>query len=226
VERLRRKPHRRVAVCQTAILDVQGERAEFVPLVAGHLRLANLSKTFGTRGCSRAYARTAGRRTMSEPLASEIVVNDVLAANRAAVLDLVAAAERSAATWTTPRAPGKWSPSQEVEHVARGLDEGANVVAGAPSFPMPPAFLRLAGKLFFHRILKRAAFRKGFKAHRAVTPAGGPATPAEARVRLEAALARFEQECRRRAASGQHVVGTFFGTVSVEDYVRFNAIHT
>ena len=37
-------------------------------------------------------------------------VNDVLAANRAAVLDLVAAAERSAATWTTPRAPGKWSP--------------------------------------------------------------------------------------------------------------------
>jgi hypothetical protein len=34
-------------------------------------------------------------------------VNDVLAANRAAVNDLVAAAERSAATWTTPRAPGK-----------------------------------------------------------------------------------------------------------------------
>ena len=43
-------------------------------------------------------------------------VNDVLAANRAAVLDLVTAAERSAATWTTPRAPGKWSPSQVVEH--------------------------------------------------------------------------------------------------------------
>ena len=48
-------------------------------------------------------------------------VNDALAANRDAVLDLVAAAERSAATWTTPRASGKWSPSQVVEHVARGL---------------------------------------------------------------------------------------------------------
>ena len=60
-------------------------------------------------------------------------VNDVLAANRAAVIDLVAAAERSAATWTTPRAPGKWSPSQVVEHVARGLEEAANVVSGAPS---------------------------------------------------------------------------------------------
>jgi hypothetical protein len=53
-------------------------------------------------------------------------VNDVLAANRAAVLHLVAAAERSAATWTTPRATGKWSPSQVVEHVAGGLEEAAN----------------------------------------------------------------------------------------------------
>ena len=46
-------------------------------------------------------------------------IDDVLAANRAAVTDLVAAAEKSAATWTTPPAPGKWSPSQVVEHVAR-----------------------------------------------------------------------------------------------------------
>jgi len=64
-------------------------------------------------------------------------VNDVLAANRATVIDLVAAAERSAATWTTPPAPGKWSPSQVVEHVAGGLEEAANVVSGAPSIPMP-----------------------------------------------------------------------------------------
>jgi hypothetical protein len=69
-------------------------------------------------------------------------VNDVLAANRAAVIDLVAAAERSATTWTTPYAPGKWSPSQVVEHVARGLEEAANVVSGAPLIPMPPAFVR------------------------------------------------------------------------------------
>ena len=39
-------------------------------------------------------------------------INDVLADNRAAVHDLAAAAERSAATWTTATAPRKWSPSQ------------------------------------------------------------------------------------------------------------------
>ena len=66
-------------------------------------------------------------------------INDLLADNRAAVSDLVAATERSAATWTTPRAPGKWSPSRVVDHVARGVDEAANGLSGAPSsIPMSP----------------------------------------------------------------------------------------
>ncbi len=153
-------------------------------------------------------------------------VIEVLAATRAAVLDLVAAAERSAVTWTTPRAPGKWSPSQVVEHVVRGFEEAANVLSGAPSIPMPPALLRLVARVFFYRILKKGVFPNGFKAHKTMDPASGPATPAEARVRLEGAFARFDQECRGRDAAGQHFVSTAFGTVSVEDFVRFNAIHT
>jgi hypothetical protein len=153
-------------------------------------------------------------------------LNDALAANRAAVLDLVAAAERSAATWTMPRAPGKWSPSQVVEHVARGLEEAANVVSETPSIPMPPAFLRPLIRLYFKRVLKKDAFPKGWKAIKAMDPTSGSTTPAEARIRLERALDRFEEECRRRAASGQHVVSTGFGTVSVADYATFSAIHT
>ena len=152
-------------------------------------------------------------------------VNDVLAANRAAVIDLVAAAERSATTWTTPCAPGKWSPSQVVEHVARGLEEAANVVSGAPLIPMPPAFVRPLARLYFNRILKKGVFPNGWKSNKAFDPASGPATPAQARVRLEGALARFDEECRRRAASGQHAVSTAFGTVSIEDYARFSAMH-
>jgi hypothetical protein len=150
----------------------------------------------------------------------------VLAANRAAVIDLVAAAERSAATWTTPRAPGKWSPSQVVEHVAGGLEEAANVVSGAPSIPMIPAFLRPLARLYFNWILKKGVFPNGWKAHKALNPATGPATPAQARVRLEGALARFDQECGRRAASGHQLVSSGFGTVSLEDLVRFSALHT
>jgi hypothetical protein len=154
-------------------------------------------------------------------------INSVLAANRAAVNDLIAAAERSAAAWTVPPAPGKWSPCQIVEHVALGLEESANVVAGAPSkFPTFPTLLRpLFRGLFFNRVLRKNAFPKA-KTSKALDPANGPATPAQARVRLEAALTRFEQECRARAASGQNIASTLFGTVTVEDYARFLEIHT
>ncbi len=95
-----------------------------------------------------------------------------LASNRDAHLDLVAAwRRRSAATWTTPRAPGKWSPIQVVEHVTRVLEEAANVVSGAQSMPMPPAFLRPLLRLFFFaRILKKGVFPTGFKAHKTIEP--------------------------------------------------------
>ena len=60
-------------------------------------------------------------------------VNAALAEARTAVAQLVAAAERSAAKWTVPRAPGKWSPSQLTEHIALSLEESAHVVSGTPS---------------------------------------------------------------------------------------------
>src|SRR5258707_10670969 len=96
-------------------------------------------------------------------------VNVALASNRDAVLELRAAAERSAATWTTPRAPGKWSPSQVVEHVARGLEESVKFLSGAPSIPMPMLFalLRPLVRLYFNRILKKGVFPEGWKAHKA-----------------------------------------------------------
>ena len=154
-------------------------------------------------------------------------VNAVLANDRVAVNELITAAEKCGPAWTAPRAPGKWSPSQLVEHVALALEESANVVSGVPSkFPTLPALVRpLVRALFFNRVLKKGAFPKA-KTSKAFDPANGPATPAQARVRLEEALARFEQACRARAASGQKVDSTIFGTLSVEDYAKFREVHT
>ena len=50
-----------------------------------------------------------------------IAITEALRANREALDDIVVAAEGAAEHWATPRAPGKWSPSQVVEHVARSL---------------------------------------------------------------------------------------------------------
>jgi hypothetical protein len=154
-------------------------------------------------------------------------LNAALAANRAAVNDLLATAERSATTWTTPRAPGKWSPSQLVEHVAISLEESGNDVSGAPSkFRSFPKLVRpLLRRFLLNRVLARNAFPKA-RTSRAFNPATGPSSPKEARARLEAALGRFDQACRARAASGQPVQSNLFGAVPVEDYARFQELHT
>ena len=153
-------------------------------------------------------------------------IDTALAANRDAVDQMIRAGEQSGAAWLAPRAPGKWSPSQIVEHVARGLEEGANIAAGRPSkVPMPPAVVRLIGRFFFKRVLRKAAFPNGFKALKALNPASGPATPAEGRIRLETAYQNFDEVCRRIAADGRPMT-TLFGSVPVQDLVRFNELHT
>jgi hypothetical protein len=153
-------------------------------------------------------------------------LNPSLALVHSAVASLLVAADGAGAAWAVPRAPGKWSPSQVVEHVARIMEESANVAAGAASkFPTIPFFLRPIARLFvFRRILRRKAFLK-MKTGEGFDPQAGSVTVAAARVRLEDALTRFEQACLARAGSGQQVSSTIFGKVSVSDFVRFQELH-
>ena len=149
-----------------------------------------------------------------------------LAGVGAAVAELVAAAERVGVAWAKPRAPGKWSPSQVVEHVARIMEESANVASGKPSkFPTIPFLLRpIVRVLVFKRTLWRNAFPK-MKASDAFVPVAGSATPADGRDRLQGALTLFDKACRARAASGQEVASTIFGAVPVADFARFQELH-
>jgi hypothetical protein len=155
-----------------------------------------------------------------------IDITGALDANRAAVDDLVEAAEAAADHWNTPSAPGKWSPSQVVEHVARALEEGGNVIAGRPTnLPTLPFFVRPLARIFFNRVVKTGKFPKA-KTNKDMNPETGLATSAEARPRLEDASAVFERECRARVASGGAVPSGAFGKVSVADYARFTELHT
>lgn len=149
-----------------------------------------------------------------------------LAGVNAAVGAFLATADRVGAAWKVPRAPGKWSPSQVVEHVARIMEESAKVAAGEPSaFPTMNRFLRpILRLIFFKRILRKKDFPKS-KAIEPMDPPIGPATPKAGRVRLEGALSRFDQACRARAASGQKVANPMFGPVQVADFARFQEIH-
>jgi len=154
-------------------------------------------------------------------------IDAAMQANRHAIEELASAGERCADAWTTPTAPGKWSPSQVVEHVARALEESAKAVRGEPSrLPVLPGFLRpLVRKFFLERVVKTGRMGKA-KTNKAMDPQAGPATPAEGRQRLEDAMAAYDAACRERAASSARFESGTFGNVSLEDYGRFQAMHT
>jgi hypothetical protein len=146
---------------------------------------------------------------------------------RGAARQFTEAAARSASAWNTPRAPGKWSPAQLTEHVARSLDESANEVAELPcKFPRLPALVRpLLRAAFFNRVVRTGHFPRGRTA-RAFNPIEGAPSPAEGRARLEAAAARLEQAARACATEDRRVRSGLFGSCALEDYVRFQALHT
>src|SRR5262245_14711693 len=89
-------------------------------------------------------------------------VNAALDASKEAMEQLILTGERTGTAWTSPHAPGKWSPSQIVEHVARLLEESANMATGRPSkFPKLPAVIHpVVRGLLFKRVLRKAAFPK------------------------------------------------------------------
>jgi hypothetical protein len=126
-------------------------------------------------------------------------IDTALNASHDAIQQLLRAGERTRTAWASPRAPGKWSPSQIVEHVARSLEESANVAAGRPSkFPKLPAVVHpIVRGLLFKRVLRKAVFPKA-KTNKAMNPASGPATPDEGRVRLETAHQKFDEACRQK----------------------------
>jgi hypothetical protein len=153
-------------------------------------------------------------------------LDSALAASRSASERLVADAEASATRWATPRAPGKWSPSQIVEHVARSYEGAASMAAGLPSaFPKLPIVLHPVLRVVFRRLLKKGSFPNG-RTTKAMNPIAGSATPTDARLRLAAAHAQFEMACRELAARRAPMRTTMFGAVPVEDFVRFLEIHT
>jgi hypothetical protein len=154
-------------------------------------------------------------------------LDSALASCRDATERLIKSGEATGTRWTTPPAPGKWSPSQIVEHVARSLEESAEVAAGRPSkFPKLPAIVRpIIRTMLFKRVLKKEAFPKA-KTNKAMNPLGGPATPIEGRARLQAAQTLFDAACRELDATSGVLRTPMFGTVAVADYVRFMALHT
>lgn len=155
-------------------------------------------------------------------------IADALQQNRVAVDEFLSAAAAATSHWTTPRAPKKWSPSQVTEHVARALEQSGYGVAGKPTlFPVFPRLLRpIMRGVFFNRMVKTGHFPGGAKTNKPMDPESGPPNVAEARVRLEGALAVLTAASLARGPDDRLVDTTTFGKVDLADYLVFQAHHT
>ncbi len=156
--------------------------------------------------------------------AAAVDLNSALTESRAALYKLIAAGERSGPAWAAPPEPGKWSPSQIVEHVAMVLEESGKNIKGEPNaFPSLPKVVRpLIRAVFVNRVLKKNEFIKG-KTNKAMNPEAGPKTPADGRERLKRAHNAFERACLEHGVRFDHGI---FGNISTADFARFQALHT
>jgi hypothetical protein len=152
------------------------------------------------------------------------VLTDRLEANRNVTEAFVRAMDGVGEGWLTPRAPGKWTPSQLVEHVARSLEEGGHVVTGAPTrLPTVPAPFRPLLRIFFNRVVRKGAFPKA-KTNAKMNPDSGPEDLESAQARVQAALTEFENSCT--SWGDEYMTSSAFGRVRLADYVRFVELHT
>src|SRR5437764_14860919 len=98
-------------------------------------------------------------------------IETAIADNRAAVEEFLAAARGvDGASWNTPRAEGKWSPAQVVEHLAIVYEYNRKVVTGTADRVAPKILQPLARWFIVTRTLKAGAFTRRARAQRLFQP--------------------------------------------------------
>jgi hypothetical protein len=154
----------------------------------------------------------------------------VIASHRRAISAFVDAVRAvSPAQWTTPRAPGKWSPGQVTEHVALAYEQSDRMLHGTFTGPAKPWYQQLlARRLGLPPLLKRGDFGKGpFQAPDFLRPSASPPSSAALLARMEAAA--HDLEGTLAAASdgrGVSVDHPIFGRIPLSDLMRFLVVHT
>jgi uncharacterized damage-inducible protein DinB len=129
--------------------------------------------------------------------------------------------------WAEPRAPGKWSPAQVVEHVALVYELGLKLLKGTATDPSAPRWLRpIVGMIIRRTVLRTGRFMKS-NAAAPFRPQRVPASRDVLVARLEEASRAFERSAVQEVEGGR---STFdhpaFGRFGVADYVQFQAHHT
>ncbi|MDB4909006.1 MAG: hypothetical protein JWO05_3790 [Gemmatimonadetes bacterium] len=158
-------------------------------------------------------------------------VHAALADNRAAVEAFARrAASLSDGQWATPRAPGKWTPAQEVRHVALVYQAFvAELRGGPPGRIRGNAFQRVLTRWVARPIILRMGkLPFAVRSPRSVNP---PDELPQRQLVLEdlaQSLETFEAALHDARREGRPVGGThpYFGFLEAREAIAFSAIHT
>jgi DinB family protein len=137
---------------------------------------------------------------------------------------LTAAHNVPTSQWSQPRAPGKWSPGQVVEHLALAYETNRGVLHGRAPMTAPRLIRPLIRTLGLKPVLRRGRFIPGSKSPKIFRPGPVPAPPSQLLQRLAAAAASFEADAA--ALNSETIDHPFFGRLSLGDFVRLQEIHT
>ena len=156
-------------------------------------------------------------------------VEKVIAENRKATEHFLATARSVAKEkWEQPVAAGKWSPAQIVDHIAVTTEVALKAINGDPSMGSIPKFLRfIPRKLGFDPTIKKGRFPEKQRGPAIFAPSAGHPTYEASVAKLERAMVALESHVRNLMAQNKHSFEhTFFGRVSIPDYIRFGTLHT
>jgi hypothetical protein len=138
---------------------------------------------------------------------------------------LTAARAVSPKEWSQPRAPGKWSRGQVVEHVTLAYEVNRGLLHGSPPPMKAPRWIRpVIRRFLLQPVLQRGRFFPGSKSPQAFRPGPVPAAPDRLLGRLEAAVSGFETDAK--ALSATTIDHPFFGHLPLTDFVQLQEIHT
>jgi hypothetical protein len=155
--------------------------------------------------------------------------SDALAAHALAVDQFAArAAAVPGERWAEPRAPGKWSPAQETQHLVLAYEVLLRELGGGHGLRLQlgPWQRLLLRWLVKPRLLRTGRF-PAVRAPRELRPAARPAgqTALVARLRRRAGDFAAAVDGARTATPGRRLTHPFFGSLSLAEAVRFCEVH-
>lgn len=157
---------------------------------------------------------------------------DTLLATHAVAVDefFTRAAQVSPARWGVPRLDGKWTPAQEVKHVALAYEAFTRDLRGGEPMQLVGSAMkrRLWRAIGLTSILWLKKLPRGARAPREVRPPDGALDQEAALAEFRRRTTEFEAAFREafRSAPGKRVTHPYFGTLSLMDALQMAIVHT